>query len=129
MITSQAHTAVIPLAACAGYDVGGNRAHLAPEVLNCRPRSQLDYSKQPVWAAGLLAYELAGHQSPFSSGRIDQRGYSVNELPSLKSTFCSNSRFVQSLPADFTRLVQKMMEPEPADRPTLQYCLDEVNNM
>ena len=45
-----------------GFGAGGNTAHLAPEVLNAKPgpRKFLDYRKQPVWAAGVLAYELAG---------------------------------------------------------------------
>ena len=30
------------------------------------PRKIVFYVKQPVWAAGVLAYELAGHPSPFS---------------------------------------------------------------
>jgi len=49
-----------------GIDVGGNNAHLAPEILNARsgPRKFINYSKQPVWAAGVLAYEFAGHKSP-----------------------------------------------------------------
>ncbi len=114
-----------------GYDIGGNRAHLAPELLNCRPgpRNQLDYSKQPVWAAGLLAYELAGHSSPFASGNIDQRGYGVDELPALKSTYCSDRRYGQPLPAELTNLVRRMLKFDAAERPTLQQCLDEINNM
>lgn len=46
----------------AGYNPGGNNAHLAPEILNAKPGPKrfIDYSKQPVWAAGVLAYELAG---------------------------------------------------------------------
>ena len=69
---------------------GGNEAHLAPEVLNVRPGPGkfIDYSKQPVWAAGVLAYELAGHDSPFEGGRIDQRSYETSSLPPLKSTYC-----------------------------------------
>ena len=47
---------------CAGYSTGGNNAHLAPEVLNAKPgpRRFINYTKQPVWAAGVLVYELAG---------------------------------------------------------------------
>ena len=69
---------------------GGNEAHLAPEVLNVRsgPRKVIDYNKQPVWAAGVLAYELAGHFSPFEGGEIDQRSYDVSSLPPLKTTYC-----------------------------------------
>ena len=49
----------------AGFSAGGNTAHLAPEILNAKPgpKKYLNYSKQPVWAAGVLAYELAGIDS------------------------------------------------------------------
>lgn len=45
-----------------GYNPGGNNAHLAPEILNAKPGPKrfINYTKQPVWAAGVLAYELAG---------------------------------------------------------------------
>lgn len=114
-----------------GFDIGGNAAHLAPDILNCKigPRSRLNYSKQPVWAAGVLAYELAGHQSPFQSGTIDQRGYGIHQVPSLKTTYCSNPSYCQPLPAELTKLVQSMLQSDPKDRPTLQHCLDIVNNL
>ena len=68
---------------------GGNDAHLAPEILNTRPYpgKYLDYNKQPVWEAGVLAYELAGHRSPFERTSVDQRAYSIASLPRLASTF------------------------------------------
>lgn len=115
-----------------GYiEPGGNAAHLAPEILNCKPgpRSRLNYSKQPVWAAGVLAYELAGHPSPFQSGTIDQRGYGVDLLPSLKTTYCSSPSYCQALPAELTKLVKSMLQPNPKERPTLQHCLGVVNNL
>ena len=108
----------------AGADIGGNRAHLCPEILNSRPgpRKSVSYVKQPVWAAGVLAYELAGHQSPFTAGTIDQRGYIVEQLPQLKYTHCKSSRYAQELPREFTILVRKMLEIEPSARPTLTEC-------
>jgi len=116
-----------------GIDVGGNNAHLAPEILNARPgpRKFINYTKQPVWAAGVLAYEFAGHRSPFQSGvsAIDQRGYSVNELPPLRYTYCNNSKYCQALPSDLTALVKSMLEMNPSDRPLLQSCLRSVSRI
>lgn len=116
-----------------GIDVGGNNAHLAPEILNARPgpRKFINYTKQPVWAAGVLAYEFAGHRSPFQSGvsAIDQRGYSVNELPPLRYTYCNNSKYCQALPYDLTALVKSMLEMNPSDRPLLQSCLRSVSRI
>ena len=112
-----------------GTDIGGNRAHLAPEILTCRagPRSLLDFSQQPVWAAGVLAYELAGHPSPFEI--IDQKGYDVKDLPPLKATRCNNPSYRHPLPSQLTSLVESMLHPDPCDRPSLQQCLDSLNNM
>ena len=114
----------------AGIDLGGNCAHLSPEILNARrgPRKFVSYVKQPVWAAGVLAYEFAGHRSPFESGvtTIDQRGYDVNELPPLKYTYCRNSMHCQPLPSEFTALVNLMLEMEPNDRPSLRSCLTRI---
>ena len=109
-------------------DIGGNRAHLAPEILNSKPgpRNYLDYSKQSVWAAGVLAYELAGHPSPFKAGTIDQRGYGVDELPPLKFTFCKSSNYCQRLPSELTRLVVSMLQPDMDDRFSLQRCVDSL---
>lgn len=115
-----------------GQDIGGNQAHLAPEILNCKagPKSSLDYSKQPVWAAGVLAYELAGHKSPFATGIIDQRGYHVDQLPALRTTHCSSSpAHCQALPTQLTRLVEAMLQFDPIDRPSLQHCLDIVKHL
>lgn len=119
------HASVSFAASPSGYDIGGNRAHLCPEILNAKPgpRYMISYTKQPVWAAGVLAYEFAGHKSPFESGAHDQRGYQVDQLPPLKFTYCKNSRFCQSLPPDFTSLVKRMLEMEASDRPSLQTCL------
>ena len=116
-----------------GIDVGGNNAHLAPEILNARsgPRKFITYSKQPVWAAGVLAYEFAGHRSPFESdvSPINQRGYDTDELPPLRYTYCKNSKYCQALPRDLTALAKSMLEMDPVDRPSLQSCLQSVSRI
>jgi hypothetical protein len=111
-----------------GFSAGGNTAHLAPEILNAKPgpKKYLNYSKQPVWAAGVLAYELAGHKNPFQSGTIDQRSYSVQDVPPLKYTYSTHSKFCQSLDGQLGSVVRDMIQAEPCDRPTLQDCLKRV---
>ena len=76
------------LSLSAAIPKGGNEAHLAPEILNerCGRNKSLNYSKQPVWAAGVLAYELAGHQNPFY-GSEDQRAYDERNITKLTATF------------------------------------------
>jgi serine/threonine protein kinase len=121
------HTMKLPFAIM--QERGGNEAHLAPEILNERPGpgKVLNYTKQPVWAAGVLAYELAGHTNPFSSN-IDQRGYDVSSLPCLSSTYCQGSVNVQTLPRSMTTLVESMLEFDSSKRPTLNEALQRVSN-
>ena len=114
-----------------GAEAGGNNAHLCPEVLNARPgpRKTIQYKKQPVWAAGVLAYELAGHPNPFEKGTIDQRGYSIDQLPPLNDTYCKHTRYCQPLPQAFGTLVQGMLQPETSDRTPLSDCLFRLQNI
>eukprot|EP00731_Ephydatia_muelleri_P030669 Em0022g183a len=108
-----------------GLDIGGNEAHLGPEILNARPGPNriLSYLKQPVWSAGVLAYELAGHRNPFETGRLDQRAYEVLNIPPLEYTFCAAAVHSQRLPQKLSSLVQSMLAPDPVNRPTLTEAL------
>ncbi len=114
-----------------GFDIGGNEAHLAPEILDSRPggRRYLNYLKQPVWAAGVLAYELAGHKNPFLSLPFSQRSYSLNDLPPLEKTCCHQPHFCQSLPRELTDLVRSMLDKDEDNRPTLQRCFNVVDSI
>ena len=116
----------------AGYGsqiIGGNTAHLSPEVLNTRPGQLISYLKQPVWAAAVLAYELAGHSSPFEGGNVDQRGYHISEVTALETTMCKKSDKKQSLPPALTKLVCEMLDSDPDRRPTLRACLKRVSEI
>lgn len=110
---------------------GGNQAHLAPEVQNVRegPRKFISYEKQPVWAAGVLAYELSGAQNPFFQDTIDQLAYSESSLPTLSSTCCTNPSRREKLPSDLGKLVRSMLAYEPTQRPTLTEALQRVRTM
>ena len=113
---------------CVGLDIGGNEAHLGPEILNARPGPNriLSYLKQPVWSAGVLAYELAGHRNPFEAGQLDQRAYEVCNVPPLEYTFCAATVNCQRLPQKFSSLVQSMLAPDPGSRPTLANALQKI---
>lgn len=85
---------------------GGNRAHLAPEVLNTHHRCRLDpsregtlnYSRQASFAVGVLVYEIAtgdhaltdyplGHTS---NGLVGYPSHAVASLPvCYPRSFCS----------------------------------------
>ena len=46
---------------------GGNLAHLAPEILNSNFPGEVDYSKQPSFALGVLFYEIIMGSHPFEN--------------------------------------------------------------
>ena len=46
---------------------GGNYAHLAPEILNLDMSGEVDYSKQPSFAMGVLFHEIVMGSHPFDS--------------------------------------------------------------
>ena len=46
---------------------GGNLAHLAPEVLNSEFPGEVDYSKQPSFAMGVLFHEIVMGYHPFGN--------------------------------------------------------------
>ena len=45
---------------------GGNYAHLAPEILNLECPGEVDYSKQPSFALGVLFHEIITGYHPFT---------------------------------------------------------------
>ena len=114
-----------------GVIKGGNDAHLAPEVRNVRDGSKkyVSYVKQPVWAAGVLAYELSGQKNPFLVGAIDQLAYSDNSLPTLSFTYSTNPSSRQKLPNELGKLVRSMLAYDPTQRPTLSQALQRVQTM
>lgn len=102
----------------AGMGKGGNAAHLAPEVHNSRPGRgrMVDYSKQSVWAMGVLCYEMCNHPSPFE-GVLDQCGYDSKDIPPLMRVQTSTGAGAV-LPADYQELVKSLLHFEPQLRPS-----------
>ena len=47
--------------------LGGNQAHLAPEILNSSFPGEVDYSKQPSFAMGVLFHEIIMGYHPFGN--------------------------------------------------------------
>ena len=106
-----------------GMQIGGNRAHLAPEVLTsahfCRHQpakwSSIDYSKQASFAAGVLVCELAtgAHPLPdYPLGYSEQGtvGYGAQDLHPLP----------QFYPKTFHSIVSDLLRADPAKRLSLE---------
>ncbi|CAG0916490.1 unnamed protein product [Notodromas monacha] len=81
-------------------DRGGNRALMAPEVVNAVPGllTKIDYSKADVWAAGAVAYEIFGTGNPFNcENPLDSASYHEEDLPSLTVNSAVMQRLVKSM--------------------------------
>ena len=106
----------------------GNKGHQSPEILTAKPgpNRTFNYKKYSVWAAGVLAFELAGCISPFYNGQVDQAGYSTAELPRLTYTRSRDHLEASRLPPQFTNLVQRMLEYNLEKRLDISAALDEM---
>ena len=57
---------------------GGNPAHIAPEILNSDFPGEVDYSKQPSFALGVLFHEIIMGSHPFDSYPLGNFGNKPN---------------------------------------------------
>lgn len=103
-----------------GMSIGGNRAHLAPEVLSahyqCRASDRgagvIDYSKQPSFAVGVLLYEIATGEHPLPDYPLGwsvhggQVTYSPSDIPALPNCY----------PESVCSLVAGLLHPDPTQR-------------
>lgn len=94
----------------------GNKPHQSPELHNPRANQTIYYSKADVWAAGVLAFEMCGHDNPFNT--LDVRGYTENQLPQLMYTRCKGSLQAFPLPTGFTTLVSSLLTYDWRRRPS-----------
>lgn len=109
---------------------GGNKAHLAPEVLNdylcCRADPtrlrHLDYSMQASFAVGVLVHEIATGEHPlpeyplaYTNGDGTVR-YAVKDLGSLPECY----------PKGFCSIVLDMLQPEPRRRLPLTEAVNQL---
>lgn len=123
-------TASMELAFVSGLFVGGNHMHLAPEVLNAwdalrrapaGTTGTISYLRQEVWAAGVLAYELATGVPPWPDyphdcGGAGRVAYDTAALEPLSSSY----------PAELRRLILRMLSLDPVSRPTADKALREL---
>ena len=103
-----------------GNVVGGNKAHLAPEILTQYNKmksdpylqEEIDYSKQEAWAVGVLAYEMAMGRHPlvdYPLGNTSSGGvvtYKHKGIPLLPSNY----------PNAFRSIVHDLLHPDVRQR-------------
>ena len=112
---------------------GGNPAHLAPEILHSHNaqlaravmRMQHDYSRQPVWALGVLCCEIVLGEHPFDSyptgfEAFTERGGGRGG-GEMAPCFCvaQGDIVARGMPREFATLVQRMVDHRARLRPSL----------
>lgn len=116
-----------------GMSVGGNKAHLAPEVCSshyrCRTNHKgskvIGYSKQPSFAVGVLLYEMAVGEHPLPDYPLawsqdgGQVTFSVKDIPNLPPCYSS----------DIGSLVSGLLNPDPSTRTSLEDGLELVYSL
>lgn len=115
-----------------GVSVGGNHAHLAPEVLSsyhrCRmdrtARSKISYDKQPSFSLGVIITEMATGEHPLSDYPL---AYTNSGIVSY------TSEDIIPLPSSYPRLLRQCLEellhPDPYTRRDLQSALEIVTEL
>lgn len=108
---------------------GGNKAHLAPEVLNTHHkfkrdpgrRGKLDYSKQASFAVGVLIHELSTGDHPLLDYPL---GYTHHEMVTYGAD--SIAPLPASYPKSFCSIVSDMLSMEPGKRLSLEEALNQL---
>ena len=109
-----------------GTSLGGNPAHMPPELLNAEAGRKISCVTQDLWAAGVMIYEMASDISPFAG--LDQKGYRMRDLPPLaiKNEKTKTSMAIPvdvEFPQPFIKLVLSLLEYDPAKRPDVQSAI------
>ena len=102
-----------------GGSLGGNSAHMAPEILNALPNSLVDCSRQDIWVVGVLIHEICG-QRPFA--KLDQRGYKTYDIPKLP-------RLDRDFPQEFCTLVNSLLDLKPELRPSADVAVSKIETL
>ena len=103
---------------------GGSRAHLSPEILNHAFREEnieVDYSKQPSFALGVLFHEIIMGYHPFDNYPFDSRSY--GNQPNVRVPVW-NTASMTNLVFDITiiEMIHTLLCNSPQDRMDLQTC-------
>ncbi|KHN72860.1 Serine/threonine-protein kinase pink-1, mitochondrial [Toxocara canis] len=102
----------------ANMELGGNVAHLPPEVVNAEPSEAtwIDYSKADIWAAGLIGYEIFD-RTWFS---LRERMPNVNDVDPVRPLFIGTP---------LGRIMENMLQKDPTKRTDPNVAADVINLM
>lgn len=113
-----------------GSSLGGNPAHMPPELFNAVAGKKVHCGSQDLWACAVLVYEMAGGDSPFAG--LDQQGYRMRDLPPLvikneKSGEVSEESM--RFPEPFRQLILSLLEFEPSKRPSVYKAIETTKEL
>lgn len=114
---------------------GGNKAHLAPEVLNTYHRLQrdnrgmdgkkrgllLDYTKQASFAVGVLLHELSMREHPLFDYPL---GFTEGET--IRYTLKDLATLPELYPKSFCSIVSDLLSFDPAKRMSIEEALNQL---
>lgn len=108
---------------------GGNKAHLAPEVLNTHHRFKrdptrkgaMDYSKQASFAVGILIHEIATVEHPLVDYPL---GYTTSELVTYKAE--DVTPLPSFYPNSFCSIVSDLVCEDPRKRMPVEEALTQL---
>lgn len=112
-----------------GMLAGGNRAHLAPEVLTTYNRfrkhpseaSVLDYSHQASFAVGALVCEIASGEHPLPDYPL---GYTTDGV--IHYTTEDITPLPDFYPKSFTSIIQELLHADPKKRMSISEALNQI---
>lgn len=104
--------------------VGGNKGHLAPEVLNSWANKTpiINYSKQPSWELGIICYEIATLTHPFDGYPPLHGPVSVTKLD---TTLLEKLNY----PEAFIKLVENLVDNDFTKRMELSEAFDKLQSL
>ena len=113
-----------------GNPVGGNKAHLSPDIItqynhlkqSKDGQGEIDFSQQEAWAVGVLVHEIAMGRHPFVDyplGLTSARGmvsYALEDLPPLPDQY----------PKSFRSIARELLHPDMARRISVKEALKQL---
>ncbi len=117
-----------------GLSIGGNRAHLSPEVLTEYHRCRTDhrhktihYKNQPAFAVGVLIYEIVTGEHPLDDYPLS---YTLNGNVSYQSAVIEDSlKILSSYPPQFCQVVKELLCCDETKRIDLSGALNSIEEM
>lgn len=92
----------------------GSPYYMSPEIFSCKPYD----SKSDIWALGVIVYEMATLERPFDAMLMHQLVFKIvhGGLPNMPTGY----------KPELTELLTKIMQKDPATRPTADDILNHV---